>query len=282
MLVEGLGEVEGRIAYSWEWLAVEARLPAMVLSTGTLGSAAGLTGGQAVGRLLGRWGPVQASLGGGWSQPSGLLPAPYSAPTGPFGEAAVTARLGNWLLSGAGNYRPGRWTGGLGVQYRTTPWLAVGAEGFWPGTAGAHLRVSWGRGWSVLASAGAGLVPQAGLPQYQAAVALAYHAQPPAPVPAAPKPLPVEPAPAAPAVVALDDTYEPTGTSAEPDEGLAYLRVTVAITGRRAEESKGRAEQVCKALEVQSGLPVECVLGAITVTPDKTRIELAVERLTSQ
>jgi hypothetical protein len=83
-------------------------------------------------------------------------------------------------------------------------------------------------------------------------------------------------------VVALDDTYEPTGTSAEPDEGLAYLRVTVAITGRRAEESKGRAEQVCKALEVQSGLPVECVLGAITVTPDKTRIELAVERLTSQ
>ena len=143
------------------------------------------------------------------------------------------------------------------------------------------MRALLGRGWSLVLSGGLGVVAQPGTPKEQVALMLAYHAQPPAPPKPAPPPPPPVAVPEPPQVVSADDQYQPTGESAEPDEGLPYLRVTVNITGRKAEESKGRAEQVCKALEVQSGLRVECVLGAVTVTEEKTRIELSVERLIS-
>lgn len=256
----------------------------LVHGSGSVPAGAGLGGGEAVGRWLGRWGVLEASAGAGWVQPLGPLSAPYRPLPGLVGEAALAARLGRWVVAGAATYRTGQWAGGAGVQYQPVPWLTVGAEGLWPGVAGGNLRVLLGRGWSVVLSGGLGVVAQPGTPKHQAALALAYHAQPPPPPP---KPAPPPPAPPVassepPQVVSADDQYEPTGESAEPDEGLPYLRVTVTITGRKAEESKGRAEQVCKALEAQSGLPVDCVLGAVTVTPDKTRIELSVERLTTQ
>jgi hypothetical protein len=254
----------------------------LVRGWGTVPAGVGLPDGQAAMRLLGRWGVLEGSVGGGWSQPTGTLSAPYSGPAGAFGEVAAAIRLNNWLLSGAGLYQSGQLSGGAGVQYRVAPWLSLGAEGLWPGVVSSNVRLSWGRGWSAVMTGGAGIVTQAGTPQYQAAVALAYHAQPPpSPAPKPPPPAPVIEAPAPPAVVSAEDTYEPTGESAEPDEGLPYLRVTVNITGRKAEESKGRAEQVCRALEVQSGLRVECVLGTVLVTEEKTRIELKVERLIS-